>query len=62
MAILMGTGGSSPERTMEIQPMRSTTGVLVIALLAALVATGCETIQQNPSTAIGTGAGPLGAL
>ncbi len=40
--------------------MRSTRSVLLVVLVAALGVGGCETIQENPKTAIGTGAGVAG--
>ena len=40
--------------------MRSTTRVLAVVLAAALGVGGCATIEENPKTAIGVGAGAAG--
>jgi len=40
--------------------MRTVAAVLVVVLVATLGLSGCETIQENPKTAIGVGAGAAG--
>ena len=40
--------------------MRLTAGCLVMVLIATVGLTGCETIQDNPKTAMGAGAGAVG--
>lgn len=40
--------------------MRGTAGCLVLVLIAMVGLTGCETVQENPKTAIGAGVGAAG--
>ncbi|HSB81938.1 MAG TPA: glycine zipper domain-containing protein [Candidatus Methylomirabilis sp.] len=40
--------------------MRSAKSLLLVVLVAGLAVAGCETLQENPKTAIGVGAGAAG--
>ncbi len=40
--------------------MRPLSGCLVVVLITMLALTGCETIQENPKTAVGAGVGVAG--